>query len=256
MFRKTQYQTWRPFENARKVNAALLAHLYQQTGFALLASLFCVLLVYVGLLWGTYEPTALLHAWTAFAVSIIFCRWVLVRYYKQAKIPAKKIKFWRHWYVVGAACSGLSWGLLGFILLPYASPTEQTLMILTLAGVTAGSIPLLSAVPMAALSFLCLSIPPYIYSVILHETQLNMLFGVSLTLYFIYTLTLVINTSRLIKQSMILKYENDKLLLNISEAKNQLEITNEKLQIAATHDPLTKISNRALFHINLQKAME
>ncbi|VVC75616.1 Cyclic di-GMP phosphodiesterase Gmr [Aquicella siphonis] len=64
----------------------------------------------------------------------------------------------------------------------------------------------------------------------------------------VYLILITLKTHKLIKNSIVLKYDNDILLIN-------LEISNKKLAQAATHDPLTKIPNRRLFQTNLANAL-
>jgi diguanylate cyclase (GGDEF)-like protein len=66
---------------------------------------------------------------------------------------------------------------------------------------------------------------------------------------------LSLRTHQIIKTSFQLQFDNDSLVNNLSNAKNQLELTNSRLKQDATHDPLTQIANRSLFEANFEKAI-
>jgi diguanylate cyclase (GGDEF)-like protein len=116
------------------------------------------------------------------------------------------------------------------------------------AGVTAGSITLSAAIPSAAVLFLFFSIFPLIVSLALLGNNTYLLFDIALILYLIYSIILTFRVYDTIKSSFHLQFENDDLL-------DSLEVSNIKLEHAATHDPLTHLANRRLFVINLRNAI-
>lgn len=235
-----------PTEIAKKVELSLITHVYNQIQTGLGASIFCAAVVFVGL-YSSEKSNINLYLWSLVYLGITSIRFTLTYFFKRERIPAKREKLWRNLYIVGALFGGISWGLGAFLLFPYATDVQQMLLVLMLAGVTGGSSPLSSALPSAAISFLICSLVPYIVVFTTFNDITYLIFDLALVLYLAYTITLVLKMADLIRNSIILKFENDNLLISLSEAKNQLEISNKKLEQAATHDPLTKIANRSLF---------
>lgn len=235
-------------EKNSKVLLSLLTHVYKQTNIAMVASIFCASVLFIGL-YDTNLSNVTLWLWAIYFLGITFARIVLVQLFKAEKNLASHLHYWRNLYIIGALLGGISWGLPGIFLLPQASAVQQTLMILMLAGVTAGAVPLAAAVPGAALAFLIASILPYILTIVTFKNNTYLLFDGALTLYLIYSIVLTLKTYKLIRQSIILKFENDLLL-------SSLELSNKKLEEAATHDPLTQVANRRLFAQNLEAALE
>lgn len=243
-----------PSEFSDKVFVSLVNHVYSQTNVAMVASLFCAFIVFSGL-FSVQESNVRLLIWFVIYLVVTTLRVMLVNFYKDLKVPEKSIRLWCNLYILGAVLAGISWGLSAIILFPYVSAVQQTLLVLMIAGVTAGAIPMSSAIPGASILFLFFSLMPYIMVIAMMKNSTYLLFDVAVFIYLIYSIILSINTYKVIVNSIILTFENDALLDSITEAKKQLEITNKKLELAATHDPLTKVANRSLFQKNLANAL-
>ncbi|MBA3661515.1 MAG: GGDEF domain-containing protein [Gammaproteobacteria bacterium] len=240
-------------EIASKTCAHLINHVYKQTNLAMVASFFCAAIVFLGLI-PTFKYNFSLYAWFSFYALITFLR-ISVVYAFEHRNLSTHINLWRNLYIVGSLFGGMSWGLLAILLLPYATPEQQMLIILMLAGVTAGALPLSSAVPAAAIAFLVTSILPFLITIALFGTYIHYLFDMALLVYLLYSMVLVLRAYRLVRDASILQFENDSLLQHLSEAKIQLENSNKKLEETATHDALTSIPNRSLFQRKLEEAI-
>jgi diguanylate cyclase (GGDEF)-like protein len=239
-------------ENSERIEHSLLDHVYKQIYVGLISSLFCASILFIGLFSssiGLYKLTA----WLLFFLAITVMRTVTVVVYKKQK--QIQLLLWRRIYILGVLLAGLSWGLPGIFFFYDASPEQQILMVLMLAGVTSGSVPLSAAIPKAAISFLTCSILPYIVAIAFLKNFTYFLFDTALTLYLAYTIILSLNTYLIIKKSILLQFENNDLLKNLAQAKKQLETINSQLEQTATHDPLTQIANRLLFQINIEEAI-
>lgn len=187
--------------------------------------------------------------WSVFYSSVVCFRIVLSVLYQFDKQPEHRLALWRNLYIIGALLGGISWGLASLLLLPHATPIQQTLLVLMLAGVTAGAVPLLAAIPSAAIAFLSCSLLPFIAGILLESNNIYHLFDIALTLYFIYSIVLTLKTYKLIETAVIVQFENDLLLADLA-------LKNIKLEEAATHDPLTKIANRRLFLLQLENVIK
>lgn len=233
---------------SHKIRLALTQHVYAQIIIALLASLFCACIVFIAL-FDIHKNNFLLWNWTAFFVLVTLVRLFAAAIYKTVKHPENHLALWRNTYIVGSLLGGITWGLAALFLLPPASDIQQTLLILMIAGVTAGAVPLSAAIPAAAIAFLLSSLVPLIVSIAFLNNPAFLLFDAAILLYLVYTVVLTIKTYKLIKSSIVLQFENNELL-------NKLELTNIKLEYAATHDPLTSVANRTLFKATFEKAIE
>jgi diguanylate cyclase (GGDEF)-like protein len=235
-----------------KINAALLTLVYSQTALGLIASLACATVILVGL-YDTADKT-LLGAWYVFCVVVFILRSLLTKMYKSRPDSKDNFSFWQNIFITGAFLGGVSWGLVGSILFPTVNVDQQIMIILILAGITAGAVPVLAGVVNAAYVFLIAALLPFILHLLYH--QLDLLFDVTVSVYLVYLLLLAKRTNETLKAAVALQFENHTLLSNLSEAKNQLELINKKLEQVATHDPLTNVANRNLFSVCFTEAIE
>lgn len=239
---------------SQKVTAALVAHVYSQMGIGLATSLFCAAVIFIGL-FSTLKYNAVFYACFGFYLLVTMLRYAFLYAYKQDKIVQTRPAFWAEIYTLGSMLAGISWGLFGIFVFPHIDPLQQAFMILMIAGVTAGAVPLSSAVPRAGIAFLIFTILPFIVTIATLNIIVYCLFDLALSLYLIYNIVLLTRAYELIRNSILLKFENDSLVFNLSEAKTLLEESNKKLELAATHDPLTQVANRNLFNTTLSEAI-
>lgn len=239
---------------SHKVAISLVTHVYNQTNVAMAAALVCATVIFMGL-YSSQQNNTTLFIWYGIFVLVTFLRIALVILFKRQKSADKKIKMWRYLYVFFSAIGGMIWGLLAVLLFKDVSTIQQTLMLLMLAGVTAGAVQLSSAIPSAIIAFLIFTIFPFIIMIASLGNFTYLLFDAALSVYLIYSITLVLKAYKIIETSFILQFENNTLLENLSKAKQQLEVINSKLEHAATHDALTQVANRNLFQVNLSNTI-
>jgi len=232
----------------RKLHAALIKHVYMQAHIGAAASTFCASIIFIAL-FEAQKNNSPLFLWGSLFLIITIARVIFTILYKTQHYLGQRINLWRNLYILGSALGGTTWGYLGVFLLPHANAAQQSLIVLMTAGVTAGAVPLSAAIPEAAIAFLVLTIFPFIMSILLFEDSTFLLFDMALSLYLLYTIVLTIKIYKLIKNSIVLQFENNLLLTH-------LEISNKKLEHAATHDALTQVANRRLFIENLKKSIE
>lgn len=238
---------------ADKVLAALVDYVYQQSNTATFASVFCAAIIFLGLYTQGGDNTYL-YTWFGLFASVALLRSILALIFRNTKRP--NILFWRNIHIVTFTFSGITWGLTGLMLLPNAAASHQMLLVLMVAGVTAGAVPFTSAIPAACILFLSCCILPFIYSIMYLDDNISQLFNFTLVLYYFYSIFLTYKNYHLISRTVILRYENDVLLGRLTDAKHQLELTNQKLVLSATHDPLTEVANRNLFRTNLEMTLK
>lgn len=237
-----------------KIRAALVAHVYKHSLVALFSSLFCAFILFIVLYANPIVRDRVIY-WFVFFLLITILRVWSVYLYKK-KIFNIDDESYRNLYIIGSFFGGLCWGLSAIFLMPQITPAEQVLLILMMAGVTAGVVPLSAAIPFAAIIFLCCTLIPLIIAIYQTSHYVYRIFDFTLVLYLFYTIALSFQTYRLIKTAIALQFENEHLVKSLMETKNQLEFYNDKLRESATHDPLTKIANRRLFEYNLPLIMQ
>lgn len=235
-----------------KTDLELIALGYSQAYVGLIASLFCATVILIGLY--SMPKNQLLIAWYIFFLLQTVFRGVIVAWHNSSKQLEKNSSMWSNLFILGAFLGGVAWGSTGLLFYPFINDLQQTLLILILAGTTAGAVPVFAPVLSASVIFITTTILPVIIVVLL--VQSNLLFDSTLVAYLVFLLTLCVNTHRTLRYALSLQFENKALLINLSEAKNELEQINKRLEQAATHDPLTNVANRNLFISNFDQAIE
>lgn len=230
-----------------QVNAALVDHVYKHTKLGLITSLFCATVIALGIYTDTNKT--LLFAWYSLFVFVTLFRFCISYLYEHYKSSEQDVKFWEHLFTFGALLGGIAWGLAAGILFPLSKETDQVLIILILAGVSAGAVPLLCGILSSSICFILPTLLPLLVSLFLSQNHAYLFFDLATIAYIAYLSVLSVTTHRMIKSSVNLKFENDILLKDLIKAKISLEHT-------ATHDPLTNMANRNLFSLSFSEAIK
>lgn len=229
-----------------KIQRALIKHVYDQGFLGLFSSLFCASIIFIS----QFDSAKINHnlfIWATFFITVTVIRVALLIFKKLS--TNENPFFWRILYTIGSFLGGASWGVAGILLLPISSSLQQMILILMLAGVTAGAVPLSAGILEAAIFFLLASILPFIINIAMLQERILLLFNITLSIYLIYTIILTVKSHSLLKNSIVLQFENDSLLLN-------LEIANAQLHKSSTHDVMTKMPNRRFFEENIKAKLD
>jgi|688.fasta_scaffold195397_2 diguanylate cyclase (GGDEF)-like protein len=224
-----------------RVDSLLLQYAFSQSLYSQIAALICATVIMVGLYYSPVRQT--LFVWYFLFLGIAFGR-IILTYFFRLKAQYKEIRnyySWKKLFVTGVFLGGFFWGLMGIILFPYVNHSQQTLCILALAGVTAGALPALAPIRKTIIGYYCLAILPYIVAIIFLNNFIYTLFGIMLLAYFFYIIFSALRMNILLKNTIRLQIENDKLILG--------------LEYCATHDDLTGLYNRLSFFISLSHAI-
>ncbi len=176
-------------------------------------------------------PQSWLFAWFAAILLVTAGRYLLVRHFNAVATAASDPRRWANRYTLGAGLAGLCWGVAGTLLFPTDSVVHQMLLMLVLAGMSAGAMPFLSAVPGTYLAFLVPILVPlsawlYMQSVVAYQYMA--------LLVLVYLGVLIITARRnrdTIEQSLRLRFENAGLIGTLAASKDQLESTSDRLQL-------------------------
>lgn len=243
------------FNLRQKIEIALVTTLYKQAKLGFLASWMCATVVLIYLCYFQSVETMVACGWYTFFLVVTLSRLMLVNAFLRNKSPQNHLALWCNIFIAGTFLSGISWGVIGSPFLLPDNSLEEALIMVILAGVCAGSVPAFAPIRRAALAFLIPAMLPLIVGFIATKDSIYIFLLLTFSVFFAYLLILAFKTHQLIRDSIQLQFENDALLIGLSEAKSQLELTNIRLKQDATHDPLTHVANRSLFEANFEEAI-
>jgi diguanylate cyclase (GGDEF)-like protein len=223
-----------------RINHSLTSLTYSQANIGLFTGLVCASLIWYRL--HPYVDSFDLNAWYVLIFAVTILRFTLVKIYFNQDNPEPKIKLWRGLFITGSALGGICWGLLAIFLMPYVKGNDEVLLLMILAGITAGAVAFIAGLLTAAFTFLVAALLPVAIYYIFIKASPDYLTAATVTVYLLFLLMQSTRIHSMLQNGLLLQFE-------LNEAKNQLELT-------ATHDPLTKVANRHLFNLKLEKAIE
>jgi diguanylate cyclase (GGDEF)-like protein/PAS domain S-box-containing protein len=209
-----QIKKWH-FETDHEVYAEQVALLYRNAPLAYSATI--VNGTVLALVQATQIASLIIFSWWVFLILTTAGRSLLVRYYFKASAPAQQAIYWGRLYAVGVGLSGLAWGSSGILLFPMDSPGHQVLIAFVLAGMSAGSVVVLSARLEVCAVFLLLALLPLCVRFFIQEDQLSFFMGAMIIIFLVSMLTAAHTSQRLITNMLSLRFDKRELMVEISK---------------------------------------
>jgi len=215
-----------------------VSHVFDQTPIAALVNGALSLLVAWALY--PYVPAALLALWLAGVATITAVRLLQLRIFHRD--PTPDVAIWTRRYLRTLATSGLLWGVSLPLFLPLVPPLHGSVLVIALAGLAAGALPIHAAVLSIYCTFLaCLLVPCALTYLWLGEPVHLVLAGMT-TLY---------------GSALVLAARNyGRALDDAHRLSAELEAANEQLAHQASHDALTGLYNRGRFEAVFDRELD
>ncbi len=202
--------------------------LYAQLGLGAVASIInaailCLLLAAV-------QPAAVLGAWFGLILLVNLPRYWLLKGYRRVADLDHQARDWARRIITSNLASGMAWGLGAYVLFPGASLPHQVFLAFIIAGMTAGAVPLYSALRGAYAAYMLPVLLPFVVRLAQGDSQQHVYMAL-LVLFF--TLVLLISSRRThatIVESLRLRCVNNNLLTTLTSAQQELEFNNQTLQ--------------------------
>lgn len=210
------------------LNAEQVKLVYAQLPAGLLATVVNAPLVGIAL-WGV-TPSFRIVVWLAALGLLSVWRYLTLLQYRRSAADAVAAEVWGRRFRVGAALSGIFWGVAGFWLFPAHSDAHQILIGFVLGGMVAGGIATLSALPRTYLLFMLPVIVPFVLSMLVFGGMLHVFMAL---MSVAFTAIMWVASGRVhatIKESLLLRFENLELVSDLNLAKSSLEGINRQLQ--------------------------
>lgn len=228
---KTQYQ---------KINNYLKKHLFIHTAKAIAFALLLSIIV-LGYFYNTYFNDTVMHLWLiVFAVFFIFR--MIVSFAGQNNNANTVLCYYL--LVYSGIVLGLILGFFYWHYFPVMNLFHRTVMLLFLAGLTAGSTISMAASPLAFIGFVVPIFAPIILRYALAGDSDSLLIASIILLFVLFLLMVYISNWKMLR-------EHVELLIQQQELNKQLNQFNQRLSVISTTDELTQLANRRYFQERL-----
>lgn len=208
-----------------EVFAAEVKLLYKNLLVSVLANFICASLVVFGLFQA--PGNTLIWSWYGCVSVVSLFRIILLYFYHHHE---KNYFPYRTLFIFFVILSAALWGIIGSFLMPTDEPLQQMIIIVIIAGVTAGGMQTLNVNLTASLLYISLIIIPVCAWLFLQNTLTYFILGIAMTMYLIFMLITSVRGHNLSKKEMKLYYENFLLIKKISSSHKKLMRSYETLE--------------------------
>ncbi|HET7765615.1 MAG TPA: ATP-binding protein [Burkholderiales bacterium] len=174
-------------------------------------------------LWG-YIADALLAAWLIWLLVTSLVRFILNRAYRMRHPGPEGAQRWEGYFCLTAAAVGAAWGLTVMLLYPARGQLHEVLIPFLIGSVAMGLPPALAPSPKA---FACLIVPifaPMIGLLFSQGGAYNTSAGILILVFAAVLLALYLSSSRALTETLRFGAENERLLAQVKEAKERLDL--------------------------------
>lgn len=208
-----------------------LETLYRNWQIGVAGHLIVALLV-VSFFWPVVDAPVLL-GWFAALAATVAVRIIVLAGFNRAAASAvmtpANAEIWLKRLLVVMALLGLIWGSAGPLLVPSHSIVHASIMLLALAGVTAGAIVSLSAHLGAVVTFIVPAILPYGAILAANDMAGARTLGIAILCFAIFNLLYARAANRTILRSLKLQADNVRLINRLDEEKCSIAALNRQL---------------------------
>lgn len=177
--------------------------LYERLLISFPANLFCATLILIGLY--NSNNYALLLSWYFIVIFISIIRLIVMRWWKKS---TQRPRLHLQYYIVLTYFAAGTWGFAGSVLIPSHDLLRQTLVIIVIAGVTAGALQSLQASIAASIGYAFFALLPLIFYLGLEDEYLYTLLSLSITAYLVLVCIIALNGYKLIEEVLLLRFKN------------------------------------------------
>lgn len=200
-----------------KIFADQVRMLYKNLLLSVTASFICSTIIFFGL---TYHTTnGLFSTWYLAVILVSLGR--LATYLLYSVRPSSN-NYNLLIFLIGVILSATLWGMLGSILMPASHVLQQALVIVIIAGVTAGGAQSLQANLNASLLFVSIIIAPLCIWLFAQNEMTYSILGAAMTTYLLFMILTSVRNYRTLLEVLSLHYANISLVESLS-------ISNKKL---------------------------
>lgn len=190
--------------------------------------------------------------WALLMIGVSIGRYLLVLGYRRAQNRDAASEAWRRRFAIGALADGVTWGFAGAVFFPGHTDEQQVFLAFVLAGVSAGGLPLFSAVWWVYALFAAGIMLPFevvlltfgsrlfteLSFMILIFFAINVSVAYRLNQVFVSAYRLRVSYGRLTEDYTELNQRLEHQLIELEEVRRQVEASGRKLALFAERAPI------------------
>ncbi|MEN8303165.1 MAG: ATP-binding protein, partial [Campylobacterota bacterium] len=166
-----------------------------------------------------------LTTWFILNIVLVLMRLFLLKTYKKSIITSNNYLMYYILFFVLAVLNAMVWGMGAFYILP-ADLEYQLVLLLLVAGLTAGSTISLASEKEMFYMYLFFTMTPFIYVFYIGDSTATKIVSVSMTLWVVILILTVRKISKSVINNMLLAYENKNLIIQLEEKVEEANIAN------------------------------
>ncbi len=203
------------------VEAAQIRQLFAQARIGMYAAIIASMAL-TAVLWNVVDRSVLLGWLGVFLIIQVFRQALLVRF-QQARLADDQLRGRRDLFLAGSFLTALMWGAAALFLFPSHSLTYQVILGAFLAGIAASAVVAHSPVKECYITSVLLILVPLSARLISEGEALTTGLALLTVVYIAALLGAGRAINLVITESIRLRVENSKLLLNVEKAREELE---------------------------------
>jgi len=218
--------------SAMRAEAELVRQGYSDLPAGMGTTFFCS----TGLAWVVAEGHTQPHAWFWLAVmnTLIAARTATIFLYRRRERGPGEHEAWRRLFIVGAVLTGIGWGYASWVFYPILGDLELSLLILVIAGITAGATRSLGPVLVACIAFQFTSLLPLVLRALLAEAIAQKMMGGLAILYLAFLVLMARSYHQTLGHSLRLGFESAAMTDRLTEQQTRTEALNRELSAEVT----------------------
>lgn len=234
-----------------RVRADQVESLYRHAPLGLAVSLIVGLILSYEL-YSTAKIGELVIFWAVLTVFISAASLILVYAYQRSSSRDAEPEAWLRRFAISAAAIGVSWGFAGAVFFPGHTDEQQVFLAFVLAGMSAGGLPLLSAVWWVYMLFAAGVVFPFEVVLLTFGSRLflelsamvpvffaiNVAIAYRLNHVFVSGYRLRVSYGRLTEDYTEINQRLELKLVELEEARRQVEASGRKLALFAERAPI------------------
>jgi diguanylate cyclase (GGDEF)-like protein/PAS domain S-box-containing protein len=215
-------------EDGLALRCGQLELLYGQSRIGIAGNIASALFL-IAIFW-TFTPYSLLLIWFALVSVVAALRLYLIHLYTRADEVQKQLGFWLGWFILGAAASGITWGLATIVLVPDRSIAQISFALLWIGGLCAGTVGAYSVITRAFLAFSLPALLPTVIYLLAIGGRVEVTIGFGTLMYLGFLTLNALRMHKTLMRELELRFENTRLISHLEKEKERVDRLNDQLE--------------------------